>query len=294
MVRRQGIRHIHAYWLSGPATVAMIAARLSGVSWSASAHRWDIFERNLTVPKIQSAAFVRTISKQGLENLAQIAGGRFRPKLRCVRLGVDVPSEHSAAPARAGLALVCAANLVPVKGHATLLRALKLVEQAGIPFRCDIIGDGPLRARLRRQIAALGLGGKALLLGRRTHGRFLAGLRKGEYDAAILASRQDGEQMEGIPVALMEAMAAAVPCIATRSGAVGELLDQSCGIVVDAHDERALAAGIAALAQSPAMRRDLGMRARARVQSEFNSAHTTAALAGLIAAACGQPMRNTA
>lgn len=293
-VRREGVRHIHAYWLSGPATVAMIASRLTGVTWSASAHRWDIYERNLTARKIESAAFVRTISKQGLEQLAQIAGGRYRPKMRCVRLGVEIPADYSGAPARAAFVLVCAANLVPVKGHATLLRALKIVEQGGVAFRCDIVGDGPLRTRLRRQIAALGLQGKAQLLGRRAHARLLAGLRKGEYDAAVLASDQRGEEMEGVPVALMEAMAAAVPCIATRSGAVGELLDQTCGIVVDAGDERAIADAITQLARSYALRRELGMRGRARVQSEFNFAHTTTALANLIAAASGYPMRNTA
>ena len=291
VVRREGIRHLHAYWLSGPATVAMIASRLTGVSWSASAHRWDIYERNLTEKKIQSADFVRTISKQGIEDLAKIAGARYRPKMRCVRLGVDVPHEHAIARARAGLALVCPANLVPVKGHATLLRALKLVDEAGIAFRCDILGDGPLRATLGRQIEALALGGKVALLGRRPHRRLLAGLRKWEYDAAVLASRQDGELMEGIPVALLEAMAAAVPCISTASGAVSELLDQSCGIVVEVENERALADAVSRLAADPAARWELGMRARARVQAEFNASHTTAALAGLIAASCAQPVR---
>ncbi|HEY8297627.1 MAG TPA: glycosyltransferase family 4 protein [Candidatus Baltobacteraceae bacterium] len=293
IVRRENVEHLHAYWLSAPATVALIASRLTGVGWSASAHAWDIYERNLTAEKLASAAFVRTISKQGLEHLAVIAGERFRDKLRCVRLGVDIPRQ-TAAPAHAEIALVCAANLVPKKGHSTLLRALKLVDDAGIAFRCDIVGKGPLQPRLRRQIEALNLRNKALLLGYRAHGRLLAGLRRGDYDVAILASRQDGCRMEGIPVALIEAMAAGLSCIGTSSGAVGELLDETCGVVVRVHDERALADAVVRLATNARLRHALGASARARVTAEFNAALTTAELAALIRAACEHPLEVSA
>jgi len=283
MVAAQGIDHIHAYWLSAPATVAYVAAEICGVPWSASAHRWDIYERNLLQPKARSARFFRTISRRGQRDLG-IALAENARKVAHIKLGVEMPSLGARRTA-GSLRILCAANLIEQKGHTVLLEALAMLARRGVDFRCDLAGSGALYQVLQQRILELGLSARVALLGRVPHETLLERLRNGEYDVAALASRSDGHaNMEGIPVALIEAMAAGVPCVATRSGSICELIDAHSGIAVAVDDVLAFAGALARLAGNPDLRRQLGENARRRVAEEFNLERTAAQLAGLIAA----------
>mgnify|MGYP000862979628 FL=1 len=79
---------------------------------------------------------------------------------------------------------------------------------------------------------------------------------------------KDGEK-EGIPVALMEAMAAGVPVISTTTGGIPELLDNGAGILVPPEDSEALANAIERLLKYPELRRELGIKGREKVEKEF-------------------------
>jgi glycosyltransferase involved in cell wall biosynthesis len=283
IVAAQGVDHIHAYWLSAPATVAYVVAEICGIPWSASAHRWDIYERNLLEPKARSARFFRTISRRGQRDLGMALAENAR-KVAHVKLGVEMP-KLGARRSAATLRILCAANLIEQKGHAVLLDALASLARRGIDFRCEIAGSGPLQQTLQKRILELGLSARVAMLGRVPHDALLERLRSGEFDVAVLASRSDGRaNMEGIPVALIEAMAASVPCVATGSGSVGELIDARSGIVVAVDDVQGFAAALERLAQDPDLRRRLGENARRRVAEEFNLERTAAQLAGLIVA----------
>jgi glycosyltransferase involved in cell wall biosynthesis len=282
-VARERVDHIHAYWLSAPATVAYVAAEITGIPWSSSAHRWDIYERNLLKPKARTARFIRAISERGRRDLATVIDEHAR-KVTHVKIGVEMPSEITRETS-AGLRLLCAANLVEQKGHAVLLDALEMLQHRGTDFRCDIAGSGPLREALQRRITALSLSKRVALVGRVAHETLLEGLRGGAYDVAVLASRSDGRvHMEGIPVALIEAMAAGVPCVATSSGSVCELIDDQSGIAVSVDDAGAFADALERLAKRPDLRRRLGENARRRVAQHFNIESTAAQLAELIQA----------
>ncbi len=280
---REGVDHIHAYWLSAPATVALVAAEIAGIPWSSSAHRWDIYESNLLPSKARSARFFRAISERGRRDLGAALAGDA-PKVAHVKVGVELPNR--AAPRQGGpLRLLCAANLIPQKGHAVLLDALAVLSKRGVDFSCDIAGSGPLFSTLERRIAELGLAARVAMRGRVAHGALLQALQSGAYDVAVLASRSDGRaNMEGIPVALIEAMAAGVPCVATDSGSVRELIDESCGIRVPVDDAPAFAAALERLARNADLRARLGAAARLRVVEEFDVERTSASLAKLIRA----------
>jgi len=283
IVGRERVDHIHAYWLSAPATVAYVAAALAGIPWSSSAHRWDIYERNLLPAKARTARFFRTISERGRRDLTTAIEGVV-DKVAHVKLGVEMPNEAARVTA-GGLRMLCAANLIEQKGHAVLLEALATLARRGIDFRCDIAGSGPLREKLASRIEELGLSNRVALLGRVAHETLLERLRGGAYDLAVLASRSDGRiNMEGIPVALIEAMAAGVPCVATRSGSICELIDDRTGVAVPVDDAAAFASALERLARDPAERRRLGENARERVARDFNIDRTAAQLARLIRA----------
>lgn len=283
IVARERVDHIHAYWLSAPATVAYVAAEIAGIPWSSSAHRWDIYERNLLAPKARTARFFRAISERGRRDLATALDEHAR-KVTHVKVGVTMPA-RTARQASHELRLICPANLIEQKGHAVLLDALAILQRRGIEFRCEIAGSGPLQESLQRRIHALDLSKRVAMVGRVPHATLLERLRVGQYDVAVLASRSDGcVNMEGIPVALIEAMAAGVPCVATSSGSVGELIDETSGIAVPVEDAGAFADALEGLAARPDLRRRLGENARSRVAQYFNIERTAAQLAELIAA----------
>lgn len=281
-VELEKVDHIHAYWMSAPATVALVASHVTGVPWSSSAHRWDIYERNLLERKAEKAAFLRTISKRGSRDLAALIGAKHRGKVAQVPVGVEIPAIEPCAFA-GPLRLLCAANLIEQKGHVDLLEALARLARRNVEYRCDIAGSGPLYQKLERRISKLGLSGRVFLRGRVDHAELLERLRRGEYDVAVLASRSEGRgRMEGIPVALVEAMAAGLPCVATDSGSIPELLDEGSGFVVPVGDPQRFAGAIERLASSAELRARLGRNARKRVVRHFNVEQTGPALAELI------------
>ncbi len=284
LVRRRGIDHIHAHWLTTSSTVAMIASAASGVPWSATGHRFDVFAGNALARKARSARFIRLISDRSRDALARRVPEADRSKLRVVHLGVDLPAAAAPQPRAGALRVLCAANLVPVKGHDALIAAMAAAVERGVDVTCDLAGEGPERERIGAAIARRGLAERVALLGHVPHERLLASLRAGDYDAVALASTERGTEFEGIPVFLMEAMAAGVPCVATRTGAIPELVADGCGILVDQGDPQALAGALERLWRDPSLRGSLAEAARARVAAEFDTRRTTAQLADLMAA----------
>lgn len=287
-VRRHNIDHIHVQWLTTPATLAYIAARLTKKPWSITAHQHDIFAGNLLEQKVANAAFTRVISLRNCRHLqAQVSSAAAR---RCtvVHLGIDVPETVVAPPERATLQIVSAARLVHWKGHRYLLEALRLVRERGVSFTCDLAGVGELRDEIAAQIDRERLGDCVRLVGNVPHPAMVERLSTGVYDVSVLASTETPGEHEGIPVAMMEAMGAGLPVIATRTGSNDELIDDSCGVLVEQRNPHQLADAIVRLASDRALRLRMGATGRARVQRDFSTTATTATLLSLIDAATPQ------
>lgn len=278
-MRRRGVQHVHAYWASTPASVAYAVASINGLPWSFTAHRWDIHEDNLLGVKLRHAAFVRTISERGRASVLERADADCGAKVFTLHLGVGT-NGHARADAtarrNAAFTLLCAANLEPVKGLLTLVEALRIVAARGTSVRCAIAGDGPMRAEIEKAIASAGLSQSVTLRGAVPHEQLLAELAGGVYDAAVLASVEaPGGMHEGIPVFLMEAMAAGVPCIATRTGSIPELIDARCGILVEQRDPAALADAVERLQRDATLRHALAGAAQRRICADFDAADSS-------------------
>ena len=287
LARTQRFDRLHAYWLSTPATVAWLASRVSGIPFSATTHRWDLYENNMARRKLADASFIRTISARGRADLLRMTAGDER-KVRLVRIGVplspvapDSPQRGPATPLR----ILCAARLVAVKGHRDLIEALALLRRRDVPFVCTLAGSGELRDELERRIASAGLLDRVRLAGTIAHDELVARLQAGEWDVSVIASieRRDG-LMEGVPVALLEAMAAGVVVVATDSGAIGELVDAETGLLVPHSQPDALAAALAQLSGDRGLYERLRHAARERVEREFDARRTAATLRELISA----------
>jgi len=278
-MRALGPEHLHAHWASTSSTMAMIAAEVSGVPWSFTAHRWDITENNLLEIKCARACFTRVISERGARTLMALVAAPPRG-LRVMRVGIETSTgaPMAADAGRRPIRVVVIADLVEVKGHRHLLDALRLLERRGRPVLVDLAGDGPLRPEIERRVTEAGLWGCVTMLGTVPHARLLDDLRALRWDAAVLPSAVTADAEEGLPVSLVEAMDAGVPVISTRVGAIPELLDGGAGMLVDGGDAQALADGLESLARDPRLRARLAAEGRRRVRTEFDVARVAAAL----------------
>lgn len=254
-----GVDHIHAYWMSTPATVAMIAGSTSGVAWSATAHRWDIYERNAFDVKERSVQFVRAISERGARALRARMPG-LNGRVRHLPLGIAVPAYLERTHVANEFSIACPAALVEVKGHSVLFRALASLLRSNVPVRCTLYGTGPLEQRLKQEAESLGLLEAVEFAGFVPQSRLHDAYRSNRFAAVVLASRADGDKMmEGVPSALLEAMAFGVPVVATDSGSIAEAIDPASGSLAAPGDPNALAAALLGVYRDPD-----GARARAR------------------------------
>lgn len=285
LAERWGADHIHAHWAGTTATMAMIAARLTGLSWSFTAHRWDIADGNLVAAKVRSASFARTISEEGLRSLVQRVEEADRSKIHVVHMGVALPAAGSprrSEPSTSSVfTLMCAGHLNDGKGHEYLLDALARLKTLGLnDIMLLVAGDGPLMGLLRSRAESLGIADQVRFLGHVAHDRLLSLYAAGSVDLCVLPS-----SFEGIPVTLMEAMAHGVPVLATTVGGIPELCGEGCGVLVPPEDPEALAEAIASLMGEKQSMQGIGTRGRERVFREFSAVSSARELSSLMALA---------
>src|SRR5206468_5075181 len=111
------------------------------------------------------------------------------------------------------------------------------------PFRCDIIGTGPLEPALAALILERQLQDHVHLVGPRPRSEVVALVRGAAVFAAPCVVAADGDR-DGLPTVLVEAMALGTPCVSTDVTGIPELLADDCGIVVPQHDPANLAAAL--------------------------------------------------
>ena len=268
LARRWGADHIHAYWASVAATMAMTAGETSGVPWSFTAHRWDIETPNAFPAKVDSARFVRFISEDGLELARPVAGPRLEQKAEIIRMGVplsDRPLERTAPPPGVQLRVICTGSLIPRKGQKFLLEAVHRLQTQGICVQVSFAGNGPERDALLAQAQALGVNEQVTFLGNVDHAELLDSYSRGRYDAFILPSLH-----EGISIALIEAMSRGLPAIATDVGGTRELLTEGSGQLIPAADTDSLVQALTLFVRNESERLRQGQRGRDRVMADYD------------------------
>lgn len=275
------VDHIHSHWAATVSTMAMIASMVAEVPWSLSTHRWDIVENNLLREKSRSAEFVRFISRSGL----QLANGKLSAGAVCqvIHLGVLARPLVELAAENRTFTILCAANLIEVKGHRYLLTAVADLLRNGDSVKLLIAGKGELRKSLELQAEELGIASSVEFLGVIPHERLLDSYARGKVDVVVLPSIDLGNgHHEGIPVALMEAMSFGIPTVSTTTGGIPELLGDDAGVLVPPADAPALAGALRELAANPQRAAEIGLRGRTRVNSQFSAADGAARLLELI------------
>ena len=213
-------------------------------------------------------AYVTTVSDEVLASIRVPWISWGRPPIETVRQGLDFEGPLLA-PQPDGLRaelgvpedarlIGMVANFKAQKDHRSLLAAMPEVLDAIPSSRLVLVGHGPLEAEIREEISRRRLDGSVVIAGYRADiPRLLAAL-----DVFVLSS-----SFEGLPIALLEAMALGTPSVVTGVGGVPEVVrDGREAVVVPPRDPRALASGIVAVLQDDDLRRRLGVAARERAR----------------------------
>ena len=274
---------LHAH-LANAHMLAGLAGRLAGRPVLATVHG-----RQLSPHDIEAHRFFGThVCVVCRHSYYHALGMGIEPtRIVCVPNAVDTnlfrPDGHvPAASLRAELGLDASALLVgfagrlsPEKGPELFLRCAANILKAWPEAHFAVVGDGPLRAELDRQAERLGLVGHVHFTG------LCADMPRIYPQFDVLVSSSHSEAM---PLAVMEAMASAVPVVATKVGGITDLVEQGgTGWLVGARDAEGLAAQVGLLLGSPAMRREMGQRGRQRMQERFSLDVHIESMAALLA-----------
>lgn len=282
-LRDDGIDHLHTHFISTPTDVAELAATMTALPFSISAHAKDIYlsaSADLK-RKLDAARFTVTCTEFNRQTLAAAA-----PQARVYRMyhGVDGTTFH---PSRRGRAaapplILSVGRLRAKKGLDTLIDACALLRERGEAFQCEIIGYGEEHERLRARIVQHDLTDVVRLTGKQPREQVIAAYARAAVYVQPSRIAQDGDR-DGIPNVLLEAMAMGVPVVASRVSGIPELIvDGSNGVLIGADDPHALADAITRLLREPAMGTALAQHARATVVAAFDNDRNLTLLCDLL------------
>ena len=178
--------------------------------------------------------------------------------------------------------IVSVAKLVPKKGLDLAVQACAKLKEMDVEFIFEIVGDGPEKERLQRQIQQLGLADQVVLRGSVANDQLVPLLAQACVFLLPCVQVRSGD-MDGIPVAMMEAMACEVPVVSRWISGIPELVHHNVnGLLVREQDPAAIAEAVKELLVDPAKARRFGQAARQQVQQNFNITKTAAQLRELI------------
>ncbi|MFG6562803.1 glycosyltransferase [Sulfitobacter sp. 1A13421] len=272
------IQHLHAHFGTNAAMVAMLCYRLGGPRYSFTTHGPEEFDspRALSLgAKTHHAAFAVAISQFGRSQLCRWADPADWPRIKVVHCGIEPAKFAAPAPLPDGpRRLVSIGRFVEQKGQLALIDAMARLHDSHPDLHLTLIGDGPLRGAIEAEVARHGLQERVTLTGWVDEARVTAEL--GAAHALVMPSFA-----EGLPMVVMEAMAAARPVIATYIAGTPELVQPGeTGWLVPAGDVAALAEAMAALHDAPLTAlEEMGTKARTRVFTRHDVAREAAKLA---------------
>ena len=299
-VRQHHIENIHGHFLTAPATVALIASKVSGVPFTVTVHAFDIYDdsprnRNGSVRyKLDSAAHVICISEYNKRYiLERWYNKNIDPPIHQQTPIVPVPPLY---PVETGLMgeviyngidlnlfippafrrpipqnarILTNGSFSPKKGHALLISAVAQVRAAGYPVTLDIIGRGPLETELRALVDQLNLRDAVRFLGIMAQDKIVQHYYDADLFALACVIASDGDR-DGIPTVLIEALATELPAISTHVSGIPELIiEGETGRCVDP-DFASLANAIIDLIDHPDQARLMAQRGHAHAAAHFD------------------------
>ncbi|MEP6956772.1 MAG: glycosyltransferase family 4 protein, partial [Chthoniobacterales bacterium] len=271
-LRGTGVERLHAHFAGMAARTAFWVREFFGIPFSFTAHANDVFaprEFAIGLPKLmEGAAAIVTVSDFSANDLR----ARFpnaADKVHRVYNGIALDRFRTAEFADETPLILSVGRLIEKKGFADLIGACVLLRDAGVEFRCEIIGEGPLEAVLAAQIAEAQVGARVRLVGPRSQSALAERLTAAHLFVLPCIKDKDGG-MDNLPTVIMEAMASGLPVISTALAGVPEMVDPGrTGELVPERNPVALAGAMGDLLRDQEKARRLGRRGREVTAEKF-------------------------
>ena len=284
MLREKDVTHVHAHFGTNSATVAMLCRALGGPPYSFTVHGPEEFDSPVQLSlgeKVARSAFAVAVSQFGRSQLYRWTDRADWGKIHVVHCGVDRAFlDAPAVPPSETPEIVCVGRLAEQKGQLILLEACRRLAEKGVDFHLTLAGDGLMRGQIESFCREHALESRVSILGWQSN----AQIRE-----AVLGSRfvTQPSFAEGLPVAIMEALALRRPVVTTCVAGIPELVidagEEKCGWLVPAGSVEALADALrAALEADAATLQRMGAAGAARVAARHDVGPQAAKLIPLL------------
>jgi glycosyltransferase involved in cell wall biosynthesis len=280
LFKRERVPHFHVHFANRAAHTAMFVKAISGIPFSITAHGQDFMSDlgndELLRELCASAEFVGAETDYSRDLLAARCP-ESRDKIFRVYNGIDLSRFPAPQANRSGdgrIRFLSTGRLVAFKGFDILIDACAELQNRGLDFACEIIGNGPLRDELEAQAATQDLFERIHFAGEQSQSYVLRALRN--CDVFVLASSIDECGASDIfPTVIAEAMASGKPVVSTTVAGIPELVaNEKTGLLVPSRDARALADAMEQVARDENLRADFGRAGRLRIEQEFTIEQT--------------------
>jgi glycosyltransferase involved in cell wall biosynthesis len=276
---RRRVALVHAHWLLPQGLTASLAAAMLGSRRLVTAHGSDVFALRGALSRyckrlaLRLADTVTVNSTATAAAVAALAPDACRvERIPMGATGAAVSASRDRSGALDGPVLVFVGRLVPDKGVADLLRAVRRLRERFPGAVAHVIGDGPERASLEREARELGIAGCVHFLGWLSQDEVQRQLRSADIFVGPSRPGEDGT-LEGQGLALAEAMLAGIPVVATAVGGIPDAIrDEETGLLVPPGRPDAIAQAVCRLLDDRELAGRLAGSARALAQAEFTRA----------------------
>jgi glycosyltransferase involved in cell wall biosynthesis len=263
---KKQITHIHVHHGYFSSWAGMVAARLLGATFSLTLHGSDLLVRaDYLDCKLKHCKFCITVSDFNRRHIREYYPEADPRKLLVHRLGVDldywVPGQNTTADS---FSILSVGRLHAVKNHDFLIRGCYELKNAGLKFRCTIAGEGEDRRRLQNLVLQMCLQKEVEFCGHVGRGRLR--ILYSQADVVVLTSHS-----EGIPLALMEAMAMERVVLAPAITGIPELIsERQTGFLYQQNSLPDFLHKLASIAAAKPSLENLRTQARRHIQLHFN------------------------
>lgn len=273
--------HLHSHFIHAPTLLTMWVSKMTGLSFSISAHAKDIYTipPEQVVERVNASQFLTTCTQFNYEFLRGLPG-IDRDKVFRNYHGVDLqtfnrrpnlPASNDKAASQSLRRLVSVGRLVPKKGYPLLLKALSQLNEEGFDFTYDIFGEGELYPTLMALTDQLGLKDRVVFHRVATHPQIIEFFNDGCMFLSGSLQTEDLDR-DGIPNTIAEAMAMQIPVIASNVSGIPELIeDRVSGFLYPEKNLQALIQTIKNCWQDTDGTLRVGRAGRDRVAQIFNA-----------------------
>ena len=272
VIKERKIEHLHLHFATDAVELACILHQLSGIPYTFTTHAFDIFvSPSVNIKKwAGDAKKVVTISEFNkkymneqldipLEKIEVVPNSKYLQKLMPIK-------EYRTSPFK----IISVSRIVEKKGYPYLVEACGILKEKGIEFCCEIQGEGPQKAELKRLIKENNLEKEIKLGGALAHKEVLQFMGTGSV-FVLPCIRAHNNDMDGTPNVLMESMAIEVPTISTDVTGIPEFIDDEVnGIIVPQKNPEALAEAILKIKNNPVFAEKIRKRSREKIKDKFN------------------------